>query len=308
MNIQEVLFYLFIFIAVFSLIIFFISVFKGSILEKRIKQLGGVYEKESEEDSAFLGTLIKVVAPISKLSLPKEGWEGSPIATSFLNAGWRSPNTPILYFGIKTFLVFALPIIAYLFIDRSVQANSPSEFMFILVLAAAFGYYTPNVIMTRVTKSRQQEIVNNLPDATDLLLICVEAGLSFEQALDRVASEIKIKSKTLSEELSLVIMEVRSGFNRQKSLKNLALRTGVEQVDTLATMINQSERFGTSIGDSLRVYADTARTKRRQKAEEEAAKIAVKMIFPLMFCLFPVMFIVLLTPALVNILTFFSES
>lgn len=306
MNIQEVLFLLFLFIAVFMIFLIVISLLNSKGLQKRIKQLRGGNEKEIEEDSTLLSTLVRVVDPISKLSLPSEGWETSPIFVSFLNAGWRNPHTPKLYFGIKTLLTFSLPIIAYLLIDRSVQADEPEQLVFMLCLAAAFGYYTPNIVMIKVKKTRQQEITNNLPDATDLLLICVEAGLSFDQALARVASEIKIKSDVLSEELTLVLMEMRSGFNRQRALKNLALRTGVEQVNLLATMINQSERFGTSIGDSLRVYADTARTKRRQKAEEQAAKIAVKLIFPLMFCLFPCMFIVLLVPSLVNIQGFFS--
>ena len=306
MNIQEVLFLSFLFIAVFTLFLIGISFFNSIGFKKRIRQLQGRTEEEVEKDSALVSSLVRIVDPISKLSLPSEGWETSPIFVSFLNAGWRSPNTPKLYFGIKTLLTFSLPIIAYLFIDRSVQADEPETLVFILCVAAAFGYYLPNIVMAKVKKKRQQEIINNLPDATDLLLICVEAGLSFDQALSRVASEIKIKSEAISEELSLVILEMRAGFNRPRALKNLALRTGVEQIDLLATMINQSERFGTSIGDSLRVYADTARTKRRQKAEEQAAKIAVKLIFPLMFCLFPCMFIVLLVPSLVNIQTFFS--
>jgi len=306
MNIQEILFLLFLFIAVFVLILLASSVISRSSLQKRINQLNNNNNVDQEGDSALLSSLVKVVDPISKLSLPSEGWEKSPLFINFLNAGWRNPNMPKLYFGIKTILTFTLPAIAYFLVDHSVQADQPSKLIFILCFAAALGYYMPNIALSSVKKSRQKDIVNNLPDATDLLLICVEAGLSFDQALSRVASEIKIKSEILSEELNLVLMEVRSGFNRQRALKNLAIRTGVDQVDTLATMINQSERFGTSISDSLRVYADVARTKRRQKAEEQAGKIAVKLLFPLMFCLFPCMFIVLLLPSLVNIKNFIS--
>jgi tight adherence protein C len=114
------------------------------------------------------------------------------------------------------------------------------------------------------------------------------------------------KSQLFSQEIELLMMEIRSGFTRERALRNLALRTGVEEVDLLATMVNQSERFGTSIGDSLRVYADTARTKRRQKAEEAAAKIALKLLFPLLVCLMPAMFVVLLVPSLMQIKAFFS--
>ncbi|MBC7756707.1 MAG: type II secretion system F family protein, partial [Bdellovibrio sp.] len=142
--------------------------------------------------------------------------------------------------------------------------------------------------------------------ATDLLIICMEAGLSFDQALAKVASEIKLKSEILSQELELLLMEVRSGFTRERALRNLALRTGVEEIDGLATMVIQSERFGTSIGDALRIHAETARTKRRQKAEETASKIALKLLFPLLFFLMPAIFIVLLTPALMQLKAAFS--
>ena len=126
----------------------------------------------------------------------------------------------------------------------------------------------------------------------------MEAGLSFDQALGKVATEIKIKSEVLGQELELVLMEVRSGFTRERALKNLALRSGVEEIDSLATMVIQSERFGTSIGDALRVHSESARTVRRQKAEETAAKIALKFLFPLIFCLMPALFIVMLGPAI----------
>jgi tight adherence protein C len=144
---------------------------------------------------------------------------------------------------------------------------------------------------------RQRDIFESLPDALDLLTICVEAGLSMERALAKVAGEIHIKSLALAQELQLVLMETRSGFSKERALRNLALRSGVEDVDALVAMLVQAERFGTSMGDSLRVHADNLRRKRAVVAQEAAAKVALKLLFPLIFCIFPALMIVLLGPA-----------
>lgn len=299
MNINEILFLALLFIAVFLFLILAMAKFNMDPARRRASQLTS--NTASNSSSEFVSSLIRVVDPISKLSLPSEGWENSPFYIKFINAGWRNSDAPKIYFGIKSILTFGLPIITYIFLDKSMLAEDASGVLFILILLAAVGYYLPSIILANIIKKRQQNIVETLPDATDLLIICMEAGLSFDQALSRVATEIKLKSEVLSQELELVQIEIRSGFTRERALRNLALRTGVEEIDTLATMVIQSERFGTSIGDSLRVYADTARTKRRQKAEETASKIALKLLFPLILCLLPAIFVVLLVPSLMQI-------
>jgi tight adherence protein C len=167
---------------------------------------------------------------------------------------------------------------------------------------ATLGYYLPNVILSRIAERRQREIFENVPDALDLLTVCVEAGLSLERALVKVAGEIHIKSVTLAQELQLVLMEMRAGFTKEKALRNFALRTGVDDVDTLVAMLIQSERFGTSVGDSLRVHSENLRNKRRLLAEETAAKIGLKLLFPLIFCIFPTLLMVLLGPAAIQIM------
>ena len=148
---------------------------------------------------------------------------------------------------------------------------------------------------------RRREIFENFPDALDLLTVCVEAGLSLERGLVKVAGEIHIKSMALAQELQLVLMEMRAGFSKEKALRNLALRSGVEDVDTLVAMLIQSERFGTSMGDSLRVHSDNLRSKRNLVAEEAAAKIALKLLFPLIFCVFPALLVVLTGPAILQL-------
>ena len=156
-------------------------------------------------------------------------------------------------------------------------------------------------MLAHTLQKRQREIFENFPDALDLLTVCVEAGLSLEQALNKVASEMHLKSLVLSHELELVLIEMRAGFSKEKALRNFASRTGVDDVDTLVAMLIQSERFGTSMGESLRVHSETLRDKRRFRAEEAAAKIALKLLFSLIFFIFPTLLLVLLGPAFIQI-------
>jgi tight adherence protein C len=163
------------------------------------------------------------------------------------------------------------------------------------------GYYLPNLVLWKAVKRRQREIFESFPDALDMMTVCVEAGLGTEAAMVRVSDDLQFKSPALAEELRLVNLELRAGADRERALRNLALRTGVEEVDGFVTMISQAERFGTSIAASLRVHADMLRTVRRQRAEEAAAKIALKLLFPLIFCIFPSLMVVLMGPAMIQI-------
>jgi tight adherence protein C len=223
------------------------------------------------------------------------------LRTRFMNAGWRGASAPSLYFAAKTLLALALPALVALLTASAWSGALQTAFLLLLLVAASIGYYLPNVVLSNKAASRRREIFETFPDALDLLTVCVEAGLSLERALGKVAGEIHIKSVALAEELQLVLMELRSGFSKEKALRNLALRSGVEDVDTLVAMLIQSERFGTSMGDSLRVHSDNLRGKRSMAAEEEAAKIALKLLFPLIFCIFPTLMLVLIGPAGIQI-------
>jgi len=164
-----------------------------------------------------------------------------------------------------------------------------SRILWILLGAAAVGYYLPNLILRLKIAERQRELFESFPDALDLLIICIEAGLGLDQAIARVAAEIDIKSKVLAQELQLVLMELRSGYSKETALRHMALRVGIEEVDLLVAMMVQADRFGTSMGDSLRVHADPA------------AKIAVKLLMPLIFMIFPTLMLVLVGPAMIQI-------
>ena len=243
----------------------------------------------------------KISEPFAKLSLPEGEWETSPLRIRFMNAGLRNPNAPVLFFAAKTFLAIVLPTLAYFYLVMSGSEYGMKGYLLTLLFFATLGYYLPHIVLNRLVFLRQREIFEAFPDALDLLIVCVEAGLAIDGALNRVAEEIQHESEVLAEELHLVTLELRAGATKEHALRNFALRTGVEDVDSLVAMLIQAERFGTSIADSLRVHADMLRTKRRQRAEEAAAKIALKLLFPLIFCIFPSLLLVLLGPAFIQI-------
>ncbi len=169
------------------------------------------------------------------------------------------------------------------------------------VWAAAIGYVLPSFYVGARIKRRQKQMQKALPDALDLLVVCVEAGLGLNQALVRVAEEIERVSPVLSEQIALVNLEIRAGTPRDEAFRHLGDRTGLQDIKSLMAMLIQTDRFGTSIATALRVQADTLRTKRRQRAEEAAAKTTIKLVFPLVLFIFPALFVVILGPALIQI-------
>ncbi len=239
--------------------------------------------------------------PLTKLSLPNLNLQTSQLRINFLRAGWRSQSTIPVFYGIKSLLALAFPFIILIAAVNDLIIQSKNIIFFYAIIASSIGYYLPNLVRSHYIKKRQREIFENLPDALDLLTICVESGLGLDQAIARVAAEIHLTCTALSDELESVLMEVRSGFSKEQAFRNLALRTGVVEIDLLSAMLIQTERFGTSIGDSLRIHSDNARTKKRQNTEEAAAKIAIKLLFPLIFFIFPTLLMVLLGPAILQI-------
>ena len=262
-------------------------------------QGAGLGEKAAE--AQWTRTFVNVAGRFAKLSLPSEGWENSPLRLRFLHAGYRGDAPVMLYFGAKTLLAVLFPIIVYFYIALGGMKVGTNSMLALLLVSGALGYYLPNGVLSRLVFLRQREIFESFPDAADLLMVCVEAGLGLDAALVKVSEEMRLKSEALAEELHLVNLELRAGSSREKALRNLALRTGVEEVNTFATMLIQADRFGTSIGDSLRVFSDELRTKRQLRAEEMAAKIPLKLLFPMVFCIFPSLLLVLLGPAFIQV-------
>jgi tight adherence protein C len=213
-----------------------------------------------------------------------------------VRGGFQSPGAPAVYWGIRIALPLALMAATLLFVPFAGTIG-----LLFGVLAAGFGWLAPSFYLDTRIRKRQKELRLALPDTLDLLVTTVEAGLGLNQAMVRVAQEISQVSPQMAQELTLVNLEIRAGKSREESLRALGDRSGVEDLRSLATMLIQTDRFGTSVVQALRVHADTMRVKRKQRAEEEAAKTAVKILFPLLVFIFPALFVVLMGPAAINI-------
>lgn len=291
------------FLAVFGAVMLALRLFAANPVQSRLDAIAGrpAPVAGGEAGGPWVARIIKLTGPLARLSLPNEGWETSTLRTRFMNAGFRNASAPAIFFTAKTVLAIVLPLTVFIVLSTASAKFGTNTFLFYLLTAAAIGYYLPNFLLKNMIARRQREVFESFPDALDLMTVCVEAGLAMDAALARVAAEIGLKSAVLSDELHLVTLELRAGSSKEKALSNLALRTGVEDVDALVAMLIQSERFGTSIADSLRVQSDQLRTKRRQRAEEQAAKIALKLLFPLIFFIFPSLLVVLMGPAFIQI-------
>lgn len=301
MNWLQLGFLALIFIATVAMAFWVLSLSDGSVTAGRIRSMLGAPEAPRIGER-WVDRVAEATKPLAKLSTPEEGFENSPIRRRFMHAGIRTASAPMAFFGAKTVLALGLPFLTFAVL--TLTGKSPvngTALLLILLLAAAIGYYLPNIFLWRMVFVRQREIFENFPDALDLMTVCVEAGLGTEAALNRVAEDMVHKSVSLSDELRLVNLELRAGAPRERALRNLAVRTGVEEVDGFVSMIIQAERFGTSIAKSLRVHSEMLRTRRRQRAEEAAAKIALKLLFPLIFFIFPSLLLVLLGPAMLQI-------
>jgi tight adherence protein C len=213
-----------------------------------------------------------------------------------IRAGYRSTQSLSAMRGFK--ILTPIAFVATVFLTGAYRWN---PFM-IPLIAVALGYLFPDMFLTWRVNARQHRLRRGLPDGLDLLVICVESGLGLDQALMKVAQEIRITHRELSEELQLVNLEMRIGKTRIDALRELARRTGLEDIKSLVAMLVQTDRFGTSVAQSLRVFSDDLRVKRRQRAEEMSAKTTVKMVPPLIFFIFPALMVVILGPAVITLL------
>jgi tight adherence protein C len=240
----------------------------------------------------------RVLEPLSRL-IPKSPKEIGSTAQKLMRAGYRSRSAVTIFFGLKMALIIAAPLLLFL---SGVMQQMPTENLFIaLVTCVGGGYILPDFILSTRVRARQERIQLALPDALDLLVVCVEAGLGLDQAILKTSEELRVTHPDICDELNLVTLELRAGKPRKEALKNLADRTGVEDINGLVSMLIQTDKFGTSIAQSLRVHSDSLRTKRRQRAEEKAHKVSVKLVFPLVFLIFPAMFVVILGPGAIKI-------
>ena len=231
--------------------------------------------------------------------VPKSPSELGRLRNRLARAGIKNANGPAIFSMLELVLPIILAIPPYLFL------TGPNRW-FGVGLGAVVGFFGPGLVVERWIKERQRQIQNGLPDALDLLVVCIEAGSGVDQAIVKTTDELAISYPALAEELRQLNTEIRAGKPRMEAFKSLAQRTKVEDVRQLVAMLIQTDRFGTSVGQALRTHAETSRSKRRQRAEETAQKIAVKLVFPLVLFFFPAFYVVVLGPAIITFIRNFG--
>jgi tight adherence protein C len=273
-----------------------------STFKERIKKVDPHPETEAPaRGSAIQTRVLKTLRALGHLIKPKNDEDLSHLRKMFLKAGYRNEHSVIVFFGVKVFLTALFPFL-FILVKFSFLRTLPSfTVMLVAIFLALIGFYAPNLWLRVKVDTRKEKILLGLPDALDLMVVCAEAGVGLDSAIYRVGEEMKINNKALSEEFKLLNLELRAGKLRRDALKNLALRTDLDDVRSLVTLLVQTERFGTSIAQALRVHSDSMRTKRFQRAEEIAAKLPVKLLFPLIFFIFPSLFVAILGPAILRV-------
>jgi len=264
----------------------------AATIERRLGEATGTRVQQPSDAPGYDRVILDALKKFGSVA-PQSTKEMGKLQRKLVTAGFRAHEAVAVFFGIRlacallAFAVMASPILFH--------PNLP-----LALGACALGYLLPSMALGRLAKRRQHRIRLGLPDALDLLVVSVEAGLGLDQAIQRVGEELDFAHPDLSEELRLINFELRAGKGRVDALRNLADRTGVDDVISLVAMLVQTDKFGTSVAQSLRVHSDTVRTKRRQRAEEAAAKTGVKMVFPLVFCIFPAIWVVTIGPAAIK--------
>jgi tight adherence protein C len=266
---------------------------KAGAIDRRLEEL--MLAPDTEERKPRLQSLVALFKRIGE-KVPRSPKEMGTLRLRLTQAGYRREEALTIFFGIR--VLFALGL--FMFFSTSIVAK-PNMTMALAGLGA--GYVLPGMLLARLAKRRAHKIQLSLADALDLLVVSVEAGLGLDQAMTRVGTELAFAYPDLSDELKLITLELRAGKPRAEALRNLADRTGVDDLSSLVTMLIQTDKFGTSVAQSLRVYSETLRTKRRQRAEEAAAKTGVKMVFPLVVCIFPAIWVITIGPAAIKFIT-----
>jgi tight adherence protein C len=262
---------------------------RAMVIDRRLEELTvSTAREEKPRFQAFVGVLKRLGD-----KAPKSPKELGNLRLRLVQAGFRRDEALTIFFGIR--VLFALGLFVLFSSSVLMKPN-----LMVALGGLGLGYILPGMVLARMAKRRAHRIRLSLADMLDLLVVSVEAGLGLDQALTRVGNELAFAYPELADELRLINLELRAGKPRAEALRNLADRTGVDDLSSLVTMLIQTDKFGTSVSASLRVYSETLRTKRRQRAEEAAAKTGVKMVFPLVLCIFPAVWVVTIGPAAIK--------
>jgi len=256
------------------------------------------------ENNPLTTMTTKAAEPINRI-VPISAVEAAKLQKQLLHAGYPSPEAATAFRAIQVLLIVGLPSVVIILCFISDRALN--SFLIWGVLAAAIGFYVPRLVLRSKITKRQQRITWGLADALDLMVIAVEAGLGLNAALNRVGEELKDVHPDMHHEFDLVNLEIRLGRSREEALRNLTERTGVDDIRSFVALLIQADRFGSSIGKAVRVFADSLRTKRRQRAEQASAKAALKLLIPLTVFLFPVIIAMIIAPSALNLIDLFSK-
>ena len=312
----------------FSLIIsfaFFVIIFTGVLLinyilrQKALKQellkkidlpdesfLSGETGEDGPQAKGLMGLAVKYLGFVGKRIVPEKSDDYVRMKRNFLQAGLHNSTAPPVFWGLKVFLAFVMPLACYLG-QFLMDHPQPTQLVLLACLAVSvFGYYLPDILLYNLIVRRREAIKKGLPDMLDLMVVCVEAGLGLDATLRRIAGEIRMSHKELSHELWTYNLELNAGLSREQALRNLSDRVNLDSFQSLVSVLIQTDRFGTSIANALRVYSESFRAKRYADAEEKAAKLAVKITFPVILFIFPAMFVVIAGPAAIRVFQAFT--
>ena len=266
-------------------------------IEQRLGEVTGATMK-APVDTGYEKMVVDSLKRLGSMA-PKSIGEMSKMQRRLVAAGFRRNEALLIFAGVRV----GVALLAFLLLSTPLLVR-PS--LGISLVGAIIGYMVPGFVIGKLASKRQHKIRLGLPDALDLLVVSVEAGLGLDQAIQRVGQELSFAHPDLCDEMRLVNLELRAGVARPEALANLGERTGVDDVISLVAMLVQTDKFGTSVAQSLRVHSDTLRTKRRQRAEEKAAKLGAKMVFPLVICIFPAIWVVTIGPAAIKFIEVFT--
>jgi tight adherence protein C len=272
------------------------------VIKRRAEGQIGIAPSEGESIGlSFKDKLHSILMRLGRANKPSNESEVSAIREALVSAGYRHVQAPILFMGAKLLMSILALGVAVIIPAKLLGFPTATSQLMLYVGAASAGYFLPMLWLRHAINQRKRKLLEAFPDALDLMVVCVEAGLGLDAAISRVSSEIRFAHRELAEEFNLVSLELRTGLSRAEALRNLSRRVDLEEVSSLVALLVQTEKFGTSVGQALRVHADSMRVNRQLRAEELAAKLPVKLLFPLVFFIFPSLFIVVLGPAVVKI-------
>ena len=245
---------------------------------------------------------MKLLERLGQVNKPKDQAVTSRLRSSLATAGYRNPQAVVVFLGTRIFLAILLCLIFLVFGSEVMDGKDPMFFPLVLIGVMMVGFYGPQLWLSSAITKRKERLVNGFPDALDLMVVCVEAGLGLDQAIARVGQEVKQGHPDLGDEFILLNLELRAGLSREQGLRNLVNRTDLEDIRSLVALLIQTDRFGTSIGQALRVHSDSMRLKRRLKAEERGAQLPVKLMIPLILFIFPALMVVIIGPGAISLL------